>query len=214
VRIYFLKSLKAKNILSIWAVLLSDAVGVLALTFPTITENVSASAGAFLRSGLAAVAPVVVFLLTSLLPPHVKAVLVFWRIRDALPGHRAFSLYAFRDPRIDIESLKKNVGQFPDSPRDQNSLWYRLFKKVEGEEAVALAHRQFLLFRDLASISILLIAIAPALLYALGVPSLNIGIVIALFLIQYSATAIAARNHGERLVTNVLAVHSTKPRVR
>lgn len=208
-----MKSLKAKNIFSIWAVLISDALGVIALTIPSIIEDVGLSWSAFLRSGLAGVAPVAVFLITSLLSSEAKAVLVFWRIRHVLPGHRAFSIYALRDPRIDIKALKKNVGQFPESPRDQNALWYRLFKKIDEEESVSLPHRQFLLFRDLASISVLLLVFIPILLLVLGVATYNVGVVTALFLMQYGATAIAARNQGIRLVSNVLALHSAKRRL-
>jgi hypothetical protein len=152
-------------------------------------------------------APVVVLLLTSLLPADLKAVLVFWRIRNALPGHRAFSVYAPKDPRVDVDRLRAVVGAFPASPREQNALWYRLFKKVDGDPAVAQAHRHFLLFRDLASLSLLLGIIAAGVLYALGGGAASIWLALALFGVQYVATAIAARLHGVALVCNVLALH-------
>ena len=206
------KSLKAQNIGWLWGVVVADILVLLAVAFPTLLGQTAIKEYAWVRTSAAAVAPVVVLLLTSLLSADAKAVLVFWRIRDTLPGHRAFSVHALADPRIDIEALRKNVGAFPESPRDQNALWYRLYTKVGGEVAVALTHRHFLLFRDLATLSFLLAVLVPTILYFLDAAMTAIWSALALFAIQYFATAIAARNNGVRMVTNVLSLHSSKRR--
>jgi hypothetical protein len=171
------------------------------------------SAAAKLRLSAAGVAPVIVLLLTSLIPAPAKDVLVFWRLRDTLPGHRAFSVHAKRDPRIDLDALRNNVGEFPDAPRDQNARWYQLYKEVESDAPVVLAHRHYLLFRDLAPLSLFLAIATPLVLLSLGAEQSAALFALLIFLLQYAATAVAARNSGVRFVTTVLALHAAKRRV-
>ena len=204
------KPLKVQNLAWLWGVVAADALALLAVAFPTLFGPATVTEYVWLRPTAAAVAPVVVLLLTSLLPSEAKAVLVFWRLRDTLPGHRAFSIHAMKDPRIDMEALRKNVGAFPESPRDQNATWYRLYKKIESEVTVAQAHRHYLLFRDLATLSLLLTPLATLTFYFLGVAPVAVGLAAALLVGQYVATAVAARNNGVRLVTNVLALQLVK----
>ena len=208
------KTLKALNVKSIWAVVVADALILAAAAFPDALGNAASIPWGRLLG--AAAAPVVVLLLTSLLPSGAKAALVFWRVRHVLPGHRAFSVYAPTDPRIDLQRLRAAVGEFPAPPRDQNSLWYRLLKKVDGEPIVAEAHRYFLLLRDLAALSILLAVLAPASLYLMADEPAAPWIALGLFVVQYFAAAVAARWQGTRLVCNVLALHAAadKPKTR
>ena len=93
----------------------------------------------------------------GLLDSNTKARLVFWRWSDPLPGSFAFSRYMHRDPRVDLKALRKALGRLPIKPREQNALWYRLFKSVEREPTVVDAHRQFLLTRDYAAVAFLLL---------------------------------------------------------
>ena len=109
-----------------------------------------------------------------------------------------------------MDSLTKNIGTLPPSPEEQNSVWYGLLKKVEQEESVSTAHRHFLLFRDLASISALLTPLITGALFALGLPSTSVVLVAGFLVLQYIITVIVARNYGIRLVTNVLAIHTVK----
>ena len=154
-------------------------------------------------------APVAMLLLTSLLSPHIKAVLVYQRFVDTLPGHRAFSVLAPRDPRINLESLVKNIGTLPVDGKEQNTKWYMLYKKVESEMAVMQANQHYLLFRDLAALS-LLATLFSVFIYILGIADTLSCTAFVLFLFQYLATRIAAENNGNSLVTNVLALHSSK----
>jgi hypothetical protein len=74
----------------------------------------------------------------GLLSADMKARLVFLRWNHALPGHRAFSNYAVSDPRVHIAKLKKACGkEFPDDPVEQNRTWFRFYKTVENNHAVA-----------------------------------------------------------------------------
>jgi hypothetical protein len=201
-------ALKAQNAWWIWSVIVADALTLTVITFPSATEQAASWLASGTRLAGVSIAPVIVLLLTSLVPSDFKAMLVFWRVRDVLPGHRAFSIYAEKDSRVDVEQLRAAVGgQFPASPRDQNTLWYRLFKQVESDPAVMQAHRHFLLFRELAALSLLLSVLAASVLFLLGAGSAAIWGALALFGIQFLATAIAARLHGIRLVCNVLALH-------
>lgn len=198
--------LKAQNVAWIWAVVAADALVLAAVAFPSSLGQVKSVFEGSKVAG-AALAPVIVLLLTSLLPPEAKAALVFWRIRNVLPGHRAFSVYARKDSRVDIERLRAAVGGFPRSARDQNAAWYRLFKQVDGAPEVGQAHRHFLLFRDLAALSLILAATAPCAIYLSSASARAVLIAAGLLGSQYLATAIAARFHGIRLVCNVLALH-------
>ena len=206
------KSLKSKNLKWLWSVVALDAVAFILLAFPALLTFETLKNFAWMRVLVAGISPVVVLLLTSLLSADVKAVIVFWHVKETLPGHRAFSVYAPRDSRINVDALRKNVGAFPDNPREQNALWFKLYKKVESEVTVAQAHRHYLLFRDLAAMSLLLAPIATLVLYLSGATSPSAWIAFTLLCTQYAATALAGRNNGIRLVTNVLTLHSVKRR--
>jgi hypothetical protein len=199
--------LKAQNAAWIWAVVAADALVLAAVAFPSSLDQ-AASLLVGSRIAGAAIAPVIVLLLTSLLSSDAKAALVYWRISDVLPGHRAFSVHAHADPRVDVGGLRAKVGEFPASPREQNTLWYRLLKEVDAEPEVAQAHRHFLLFRDIAALSLLLIVVVAPALYFLGAGGNSVGVAAVLLAVQYLATATAARLHGVRLVRNVLALHA------
>ena len=76
-----------------------------------------------------------------------------FRWRNALPGHRAFSRLVKKDSRIDEEKPKLKLGELPEEPKSQNSLWYSLYKKCSDAITVSEAHKTFLLARDLATVS-------------------------------------------------------------
>lgn len=206
------KSLKTQNIPLIGAIAGLDALCIAAITHPDL-DFAHLSTISAVRWLSSAAVPVLVMLLTSILPATTKAILVFWRLKDTLPGHRAFSRYARSDPRIDLARLKKSVGEFPVEAREQNSRWYQLFKKVEGDLAVAGASKNWLLSRDLAAMSFLLCFAAPPLLLLAGAGRAEVELCAALFAVQYLVAALVARNQGVSLVTNVLAVHSTKGKI-
>jgi hypothetical protein len=165
------------------------------------------------RALAACLAPVVVLLSTSLLPASWKARLVFWRWKHALPGHRAFNERMLNDPRIDRERLRKNVGLFPEEAGEQNRFWYRLFKKVEHEPAIEEVNRHFLLLRDLAALSVLLLACVAASLVLRFLTPDQAGVAAAIFVVQYLLAAANANRAGHGLVSSVLALHGVKRRV-
>lgn len=206
------KPLKSMNLAWLWGFITVDIAALVLLSNPEVVSQVTMKEFASMRALVAGVAPVIVLLLASLLPSEVKAALVFWRHKDTLPGHRAFSVYATKDTRIDLDALRKNIGAFPKGPREQNTTWYKLYKKVESDVTVAQAHRHYLLFRDLTAISLLLAPISALVLYFLSTSVNSSCIAFGLLGTQYVAVAVAARHNGVRLVTNVLALHAVKRR--
>jgi len=156
-------------------------------------------------------APLLALVCTGLISSAVKASLVFWRIRHILPGHRAFSKWAETDPRIDTEKLHRKLGELPKDPTKQNTAWYALLKEHGKVPAVAEAHGQYLLARDLAAISLLFAVFGSIALMAVENDLKWAGIYFFAMLLHYFILAIVARNHGNALVCNVLAEHSTSP---
>lgn len=204
------KHLKAWNLPWLTALIAID-IGVLYFLFnPEKLGTTSVAQLTAARMALTAGIPVLVLLLASLLPQKLKAMLVFWRWKDVLPGHRAFTKYGPTDSRVDMAALRKNVGVLPTIARDQNALWYRLYRAVATEHNVIDSHKSFLLFRDMAAVSILLAILVPTTMYILEVPSKIVWISLSLFLLQYIVTALAARNCGVRFLMTVLAEHSAR----
>lgn len=82
-------------------------------------------------------ADLVATVLNTLPSADFKATLVYWRWRNALPGHRAFSRHASQDTRINLERLRKTFkGAFPEAPAEQNAAWYKLYKSVRNDVMV------------------------------------------------------------------------------
>jgi hypothetical protein len=205
-------SLKSENSKAIWLLVSADIVViVLALTGFAFTQMslIELGQSAILREIIfAATGPLIAVFLNDLLPSNAKASIVFCRFKDALPGHRAFSEYAEADPRIDMTALNSKIGELPQSPRDQNTLWYRLLQKHQSNVIVSESHKQFLLFRDSSSLSLLILMVAGLAAALTGVP---LGLKALLFsglFVQFLWLAISARNTGIRLVQNVLALES------
>jgi hypothetical protein len=145
-------------------------------------------------------------LLNSQLSPNAKARVVFLKWADPLPACRAFSYYVPSDPRIDASALGRTIGEFPETPRDQNGLWYRLYRAVAEEPSVSDSHQQFLLWRDSATlVALLAIVLVPgtALVTRSATGPLTL---LALLGLQFGLMIQAARVHAERLVCNVLAI--------
>lgn len=206
-------SLKSENSKAIWLLVSADIVAIVlvltgfAFTQASLTEL---AYSAFVRGILlAAAGPLIAVFLNDLLPSNTKASIVFWHFKNALPGHRAFSEHAEADPRIDLVALKKKIGEFPQSPRDQNARWYQIFQKHQSNVIVRDAHKRFLLFRDSSSLTLLILLIAGIAAVLSGVPLGLQAMLVGGLAIQFLWLAFSARNTGIRLVQNVLALESS-----
>ena len=211
------KSLKGSNRWQLWLVVAGNAL----FLYGVVQAN------AIKLGGLRAIfsdaqkliplgfALVITTVLTGVLSADIKARLVFLRWRNVLPGHRAFSVYAITDPRIDPAALTKSIGSdLPVNPVDQNRTWYRLYRTIEGDPAVRQVHRDFLLLRDYAGLSALFIVFFGAGgLYAIH--SVTVGLLyLVLLVLQYLVVRQAAANYGIRLVTTVLALKAAKHEIK
>lgn len=200
-------SLKSQNVKWLAAAAVADAVILGAVAYPaTLAESVTALAG--IRLAGAAILPLIAMLLSALVPAPVKDILVFWRLTSVLPGHRAFSRYAPSDSRIDLDRLRAKVGEFPIDPHRQNSRWYELYLEVQDAPQVRHAQGQYLLFRELAPLSLILAAAAPATMALIDAGAQAAWVGFGLGAAQYALTALASRFEGVRFVCNVLALHA------
>ena len=204
------RSLKSLNMK--WLVLLAaaDVLFVRLFVAPDLLNGVTLTQVGIGRVLTTTVMPVVVLLIVNVLPHDVKSMLVYWKPLGVLPGCEAFTKYGPRDPRIDMASLKKNVGALPTESNEQNSKWYKLYKQVPNEPEVQEAHKLFLMYRDMAVLSLPLVALVPLSLNVAGVSNSTLALAAGLFVVQYLLTAFSARWSGIRFVCNVLAIHSAR----
>lgn len=207
--------LKEKNAKNLWGFVSLNALGfalVLVGKNPDLTWLESIWKTIASKTGvIAATIPLITLVLNNLIPSSWKAVIVFWRCKHPLPGCRAFSDLAKKDPRIDLSAIKcSHQGAFPRSPEKQNALWYQIYLKHADNPAVADSHRVFLLTRDLAVLSLLmLLGLGTA--GAIFSQNKNTALIYVATLAGFNVvTTVAARNCGNRFVLNVLARESAK----
>ena len=156
----------------------------------------------FLALGIAVIA------LDGIFPAKHRDRLVHLRWNDPMPGSRAFSQTVKSDTRINITNLKSRYGRFPRKAAEQNRLFYKLYQSVSKSASIQSGHKSYLLTRDLATMTYVLLvpAIAmacfPALRKAEALTILVCGLLLAMIF------SIAAKSHSRRFVANVLAVAS------
>ena len=148
--------------------------------------------------------------INGVIDPQTKARLVFWRWTNPLPGSRAFSVHAHRDPRVDVNALERILGKLPEVECEQNETWYRLYKSVESDPGVAHNHRDYLFTRDYTSLAALFLIILGGLaMYQFDEWS-RVFAYIGCLIIQYVIVRYAATQYGCRFVATVLAVKIAK----
>lgn len=153
----------------------------------------------------AGVAGLLILVFQDFAPPTVKSSLVFWRIRDILPGHRVFTQLAQNDPRIDGTELAAVLPLERMTGGQQNALWYRWFKEVQTDPTIMDAHRRYLALRDCTVLLALLTVLSPV----LGIVEVQTWPgafkLAGVCGLAYLVVMIAARNAACRLVCNVVA---------
>ncbi len=199
-------NLKVKNTPQLWVLLSANILIILAVVFHTQFKDFQKELDIlFIFKSLgASIAPLILFLLNGFVSSHQKAVLVFWKLKNPLPGSQAFSEISRQDTRIDRKKLKQLYGTLPKKPAEQNMLWYKIYKKNTSNIIISESHRAFLLARDLTSMCFLfLLFLGIPVIFAIESPA-NIFYFIFLVL-QYFLVVIGAKNRGRRFVANVLA---------
>lgn len=206
------KSLKDENKLSLLAVIIANLA-----VFYTVVQTDEILGGNWIEIGRglgealpASVALVLIGIANSQLSPEAKARIVFLRWNNPVPGCEAFTHHAQRDSRIDLTALEHKYGHLPTDPKEQNRLWYSIYKSVESEPAVRTAHRDFLFTRDYASLALMMV-------FVLGIagffqiPSAATALAyVSLLVFQFLIVSRAARTHGHSFVRNALAAKSAK----
>lgn len=223
------KSLKAQNLPKLWAFMAAnifiawsivvlgdvdfqrlrdvDLTQVIGLWLQSIAEK-----GALVGLGI-----FLVVVANGILSSRVKEILVFWRLRDPLPGARAFTELVQCDPRIDLQELTRTLGKLPAAPHEQNATWYKIYKKHESKVSVQDAQRSYLLTRDMTGFTVLTFCMVLIVTLLLALPMKRLLICLVIPLLEYLVSATAARNYGNRFVCDVLAEETAnlkKPRAR
>lgn len=220
------KSLKDQNRWQLWIIVAANSL----FLYGVVRANAIKADG--LRAAFTdaqnlvpvGLALVIATVLNGLVSADMKARLVFLRWHHALPGHRAFSKHAVRDPRIDVATLEKlHAAALPVEPAEQNRAWYRIYKTVENDHGVRQVHRDFLLLRDYTALCAVFFVLYGAAGF-LTIPSIRIRLMyLAVLAAQFALVRQAAANYGTRFVTTVLArragkesdtkpLNTTKPR--
>ncbi len=204
--------LKAKNI---WWLRLFITINIAVFLSVIINRQLTSasiehfSQRIFAKDGLIALCfPLVTIILNGVIGDAGKARLVFWRWTNPLPGCRAFTKIIEEDPRIDVNRLREKINPLPTEPKEQNSVWYRLYKRHADKQTVLEAHQSYLLTRDMTALSAVL-----AISFSVGSFLSAIGwktatLYSGTLLIQYLIVSTSARNYGNRFVANVLTEES------
>ena len=148
------RSLKSLNLKWLIAMATADVIVLVLFLAPELIAGATTNQIGLYRAIGAVVIPVFVLLLLNVLSSSVKAMLVYWRPLGWLPGCEAFTKYGPADPRVDMNALKKNVGAWTSDPKEQNSKWFNLYKLVENVTEVASTQKDFLMYRDMAALSL------------------------------------------------------------
>lgn len=151
--------------------------------------------------------PILLIVLNGILGSRLKVFMVFWKWRNGLPGHRAFSRYMHCDSRINIESLIAKHGELSTDPVKQNNLWYSFLNKNKENIIVKESHKAYLLTRDMTAISSVFILGIVVILFSNATNQLK-WLSCVYFIAQYLVIVIVTRNYGKRFTCNVLAIES------
>lgn len=204
-------NLKAKNSSSLWVFFLFNTSIFLGVFFSTNIDAIinNFSSVLTIRTSGILIAPLILFLVNGLLSGDQKACLVFLRLKDPLPGARAFSKHAKKDSRINFQRLTALHGPFPTSPAGENALWYKLYREHRDEVTVTKSHKDFLLARDIVCMTFLFLVFAGIPMLFLGAFPISLYYLLALVL-EFFLIVRVAQNHGKRFVTNVLSIEAAK----
>lgn len=149
--------------------------------------------------------PLATIILDGIVTSDFKVVLVYWKWRNPLPAHEAFSVHGRKDSRIDLTALEELHGPLPTDPTEQNQLWYKLSKATADRASVDEAHYSWLLARDLTNLSFALFIVSAGLAVALRFGGWEGIVLISTQGLLFLVLSQVAANKGVRFVTTVLA---------
>lgn len=156
-------------------------------------------------------AAILIIVLEGIFKNSVKEFLVFWKFKNRLPGHRAFSHIGPNDPRIDMERVKRLFPhEIPVDPKEQNNEWFRLYRQYQDELQVFHSHKVFLLTRDLSSFTVVFIPVAILGHFLLGSKPQMFVYHLLILVVLFVLISLSARHYGERFVANILVEASIR----
>ena len=204
------KDLKAQNRPSLTAIYVGTFF-LVALTHWSVEEAFAFTSRLAKQAGVMAIITAFGAVLSNSLSNSAKHILVFFRFRNALPGHRCKALCK-KDPRLSMKRLENRWPKlFAQDMEEcvQNAYWYdEIYKPVKNAPEVLQAHRSFLLYRDAASgLFILLIGLLVWRIIAAFTSWPSLGVWPLLLLVGVILLlCLAGRQSGNRMVTNAVAV--------
>lgn len=139
-----------------------------------------------------------------------KARMVYLRWKHPLPGCRAFSVLALKDPRVDLARLEAKLGPLPVEPDAQNTLWFSIYKPNRAQPEIVTALGDYLLMRDWATIALAMSFLTAPLAFLIFENTKMAAAYLIFLLVQFGIAILAASNSGVRLVTNALAIKSSE----
>jgi hypothetical protein len=149
-------------------------------------------------------------LLLGMINPTWRDRIMHWRWRDPLPGCRAFTSVGPSSSHVNMSVLEIQYGPLPLAGKEQNQLFYRIYREFRDDVGVLDAHGRYLAARDIGTITALVMVPLPWFAWwASGNYERAIVYGTVLFLI-YMLCVIAAKNYSWRMVQHVLALASSK----
>lgn len=195
-----MKTIREKNRLQIFSFILLNYTFI-SIYYYTIPKEIANYIEWGKTIGIFVFINLFVSLINGLIPRGLKEIIVFWRIKNRLPGFYSFSKYALKDSRISMKDLNIKLGILPSLPKEQNELWYKIYKEFENDSQILEIHRLYVLSRDLASIVIILIGF-----YFASIIFVKFSIIVlCILLLQYFLLVIISRNYCRQFVVDVLA---------
>jgi len=213
------KSLKEQNAGLIRATMIGHAVAFVFIAAEPLSllsmdgRTLAARLEAAAAPGTAAFGLIVVasLLLLGLINPGWRDRIMHWRWRDPLPGCRAFTSVGPSSSHVNMAVLDAQYGPLPLAGKEQNQLFYRIYRRFRDDIGVLDAHGRYLAVRDIGTITALVMLPLPWLAWwasGNGGQALAYGGV--LFMV-YVFCVVAAKNYSWRMVQHVLALASSNP---
>lgn len=113
-----------------------------------------------------------------------------------------------KNEEINLNLIKKEYGKLPSSYKEQNNLWYNIYRKNESNPRILHTHRQYLLARDLnCTILIIIIFTIVFIIYKLLLQEALLNLYLKLIFVEITELIIillTARNLQKKFVLSVL----------
>jgi hypothetical protein len=164
---------------------------------------------------LAFFTPLISLVLSSAFAKNLKEMLVFWKLQDILPGHRAFSriIHDIEPNVLELDLLTNMLkdgiikkDDLPVDPAEQNAVWYKIYLVLKREEDkdIISKSKNYIRLRDSATVGFMFFFFGTIGLVLTHTSVKWIPVYSVVCLILYVLLARGARNMAINLVHAVL----------